>query len=55
MSTTTNTSRTDGPEEQGTGYPLVAEEWGEDPLAGIPQEVVDRVGALDRDTAGGCG
>ncbi len=28
---------------------------GGDELAGIPAEVTDRVGALDRDTAGGCG
>ncbi|MFG2718611.1 hypothetical protein ACGFW5_09960 [Streptomyces sp. NPDC048416] len=41
--------------ERSAGYPLVDAEWGEDPLAGIPAELVDRVGVLDHDTAGGCG
>jgi len=27
----------------------------EDPLAGIPEELFDKVGSYDSDTAGGCG
>ncbi|MBC2875750.1 MULTISPECIES: hypothetical protein [Streptomyces] len=37
------------------GCPPIADEWDEDPLAGIPREVLDRVGVLEHDTAGGCG
>lgn len=51
----TNIPRPDGPRESAVGYPLVDEEWGEDPLAGVPKEIVDHVGVLDQDTAGGCG
>jgi len=37
-------------------YPLLLpDDWGPDPLAGLPAEVLDRLGALDVDTAGGCG
>lgn len=39
----------------GAEYPLIDTEWGEDPLAGLPQELIDRLGAMDHDTAGGCG
>ncbi|MEU3373712.1 MULTISPECIES: hypothetical protein [unclassified Streptomyces] len=53
MSSTTR--RPDGSREPAVGYPSVDEEWGEDPLAGVPKEIVDRVGVLDQDTAGGCG
>lgn len=35
--------------------PADEEEWDQDPLSGIPAEVIQRVGALDIDTAGGCG
>ncbi|MFB7614708.1 MULTISPECIES: hypothetical protein [unclassified Kitasatospora] len=35
--------------------PLVDAEWGEDRLADVPQELIERLGALDHDTAGGCG
>jgi hypothetical protein len=40
-----------------TEYPLIADDWstGADPLEGIPQEVVAKLGAMDYDTAGGCG
>ncbi|MEU3465597.1 hypothetical protein ABZ721_37380 [Streptomyces sp. NPDC006733] len=38
-----------------TRYPLIDAEWGEDPLEGIPQELTERIGAMDVDTAGGCG
>ncbi|WP_188316908.1 hypothetical protein [Solihabitans fulvus] len=34
---------------------LVDEQFGPDPLAGIPQEVLDATGDYDRDSAGGCG
>ncbi|MFB7507284.1 hypothetical protein [Streptomyces broussonetiae] len=51
----TNTALQDGPRQSGAVYPLVDEEWGEDPLAGVPKEIVDRVAVLDLDTAGGCG
>jgi hypothetical protein len=27
----------------------------DDPMAGIPAELLDQVGAADRDSAGGCG
>jgi hypothetical protein len=34
--------------------PLIAD-LDADPMEGIPQELLDRVGSYDRDTAGGCG
>lgn len=36
-------------------YPLIDSEWGEDPLEGVPQALLQRRGAMDVDTAGGCG
>ncbi|MER5541058.1 hypothetical protein ACWD4N_00340 [Streptomyces sp. NPDC002586] len=39
----------------GPDYPLIDAEWGEDPLEGIPQPVLNRLGVMDHDTAGGCG
>ncbi len=38
-----------------TPAPVVVEDWDQDPLAGIPAEVIERIGACDVDTAGGCG
>ncbi|WP_171991113.1 hypothetical protein [Streptomyces sp. JHA26] len=55
MSTVTGDTRGAAAEEPASGHPLVDEEWGEDPLEGVPAELVDRVGVLDHDTAGGCG
>lgn len=34
---------------------LVDDDWGPDPLDGIPETVVERAGSADVDTAGGCG
>ncbi|WP_404955496.1 hypothetical protein [Streptomyces sp. 147326] len=51
----TGTTRAAVAQEAAPGYPLVDEEWGENPLEGIPAELVDRIGVLDHDTAGGCG
>ncbi|MFT2015060.1 hypothetical protein ACMA1D_04305 [Streptomyces sp. 796.1] len=46
---------TASPEQQTENYPLVDAEWGPDPLADIPAELIERHGAMDHDTAGGCG
>ncbi|MDJ0346533.1 hypothetical protein QMK19_33075 [Streptomyces sp. H10-C2] len=48
--TTTQTATTEP-----VPYPLVDTAWGADPLDGIPQELLERPGAMDVDTAGGCG
>lgn len=42
-------------EPQTTDYPQVDAEWGPDPLADIPAELLERHGSMDHDTAGGCG
>jgi hypothetical protein len=35
--------------------PLLVPDLDADPMADIPAELLDQVGAYDRDTAGGCG
>lgn len=35
--------------------PLVDADWGPDPLDGVPAELIEKTGAVDVDTAGGCG
>lgn len=42
-------------ETQTENYPLVDADWGPDPLADIPAELIQRYGSMDHDTAGGCG
>ena len=51
-----NSSTTTTAEETEAGRVLLVEEdWGPDPLEGVPVEHHECVGALDHDTAGGCG
>ncbi|GGO79925.1 hypothetical protein [Wenjunlia tyrosinilytica] len=48
-------SRTTAAHTTPADYPMVDVEWGEDPLTDIPRELLERRGAMDADTAGGCG
>ncbi|WP_216206376.1 hypothetical protein [Amycolatopsis aidingensis] len=45
-----------GPADSSTGgEPADEQVWADGQLDGIPREIVERVGAADTDTAGGCG